>query len=190
MIRIVSFIAISILSPLYIFAHGSHGSGIMAGFTHPIFGIDHAVAIIGIGFIGRLINQSKWYLFFIPFLLAMIIGGFLGIDKEATLLIEKIIALSVLFMGLFILFRERISKTIILVCFSIFGFFHGYAHGAEMPQDMNSFVYVSGFSLGALLMTLIGMLICKSIDTKNNFEKIIYLLGGIFIGCGIIICLG
>jgi len=188
--RIIFSLVLSILMPMVIFAHGSHGNGIMAGFTHPILGIDHAIAIIGVGFIGRLINQSKWYLFFILFLLAMIIGGFLGINKEATFIIEKIIASSVLVIGLFILFREKITKTIILVCISIFGFFHGYAHGAEMPQDMNSFVYVSGFSLGALLMTLIGMLICKSMDTKNNFEKIIYLLGGIFIGCGIIICLG
>jgi len=33
--------AIFSLLPMLVFCHGSHGSGVMAGFTHPIFGWDH-----------------------------------------------------------------------------------------------------------------------------------------------------
>ena len=36
----------SIFVPTMLLAHGSHGSGVMAGFTHPILGVDHNVAIL------------------------------------------------------------------------------------------------------------------------------------------------
>jgi len=41
-----TFAFLIMLLPLSLFAHGGHGSGFMAGFTHPIFGLDHNIALI------------------------------------------------------------------------------------------------------------------------------------------------
>lgn len=183
-------IILSVLFPTAVFAHGSHGTGIMAGFTHPIFGLDHAITIFGIGFLAYLKNKSEWYILFVPFLVAMIVGGYLGIEKEATFTIEKFIALSVLLTGFGILLSEKLPKAVLSIVFASFGFFHGFAHGAEMPQ-MNSLVYISGFVLGTLLVASTGMLIARMIDkAENKITQRTFLFGGIIIGCGLIILAG
>ncbi|MEL6988742.1 MAG: HupE/UreJ family protein, partial [Bacteroidota bacterium] len=74
----ILIIAIGIF-PSLLFGRGSHGSGVMAGFTHPILGIDHAIAIFGVGLLGGRIKPSQPYLLLIGFLIAMIIGGLFGI---------------------------------------------------------------------------------------------------------------
>ncbi len=35
-----------------LFAHSSHGTGFMAGYTHAVFGIDHLLAILRISIFG------------------------------------------------------------------------------------------------------------------------------------------
>jgi len=188
-IRIYIILLVTLI-PSIVFAHGSHGSGIMAGFTHPILGIDHAVAILGAGFLSYLIDKSKSILIFVPFLLAMIVGGFLGIEKEATFFIEKIIAASVAIIGFFILLNKELNQYLMLVALGIFGFFHGFAHGAEMPDAMNSIVYIAGYSLGSILMAALGVFLAKFLASKPNFDKLLYFVSGCAIGCGIIIILG
>ena len=179
-----------LLLPISLLAHGSHGSGIMAGFTHPIFGLDHAIAILGTGILSYLIDKSKWYLYLGLFILAMIGGGIVGIDMEATEVIEKIIAVSVVIIGAFIGINNKINPMLFLIPLGIFGFFHGFAHGAEMPPDMSSSVYISGYSLGASLVGVIGMLISRFIRSKNAKERNIYFVSGVILGCGIMILLG
>lgn len=182
---------IALLFPMILFAHGSHGNGVMAGFTHPIFGLDHAVTIVGIGALAYFKNKSKWYLLFLPFLAAMIVGGFLGIGNEATFAIEKFIASSVLITGLFILAHDKLSTILLSVILALFGFAHGYAHGAEMPETTTSLQYISGYTLGAILMAVIGMFFTKLLNsTSENEEKNVSLLGGIVIGCAVVILLG
>ncbi len=185
----LSFIVV--FFPMMLFAHGSHGNGIMAGFTHPIFGLDHAVTIVGIGALAYFKNKSKWYLLFLPFLGAMIVGGFLGIGNEATFAIEKFIACSVLITGLFILGHDKLSPILLSIVLALFGFAHGYAHGAEMPETTTSLQYVSGYTLGAILMATIGMFFAKLLySISDNEEKNVNLLGGIVIGCAVMILLG
>lgn len=150
-----------IFIPSILMAHGSHGDGIMAGFTHPILGIDHNVAILGCGFLGYIIDQKKWYLSPIAFIAAMILGGFLGIDNEATPFIEKIIAFSVFAIGLMIAYRMRLNLIFVLILLAVFGYFHGYAHGAEMPEMNTISKYIPGYTLGAVLLALIGVFIGK-----------------------------
>lgn len=185
LISLLFFISI----PTIILAHGSHGSGIMAGFTHPIFGVDHHVAILGSGFLGYILDQRKWYLLPIAFISAMVLGGFLGVNQEATQIIEKAIAFSVFTIGVFSAFRMRFNFLLILILLLVFGFFHGYAHGAEMPESNTVYKYIPGYTLGAILLALIGVFIGKMIMTKDQHNSTITLISGIIIGCGIMMLL-
>ncbi len=162
----------------------------MAGFTHPILGTDHAIVILGIGILTYTINKFKGFAIFASFLIAMIIGGLLGIGNEATFAIEKFIAVSIIVTGLLILGNKSINKVIIVVCLAAFGFAHGYAHGAEMPETSSALVYITGYSLGALLMAAIGALIGRIIDFPKVFKPGIYVLGGIIILSGLYITFG
>ena len=175
--------------PVYAFAHGSHGSGFMAGFTHPILGTDHNVALIGAGFLGYLLNQKQWYLFPLAFILLMAIGGFLGIGQEATLGIEKFIAFSVAFIGVAIGLRLSLGKAIGLGVLALFGFAHGFAHGAEMPEDTTALQYISGFVLGAALLGVVGWGIANVIHRQENKERWITFFGGILAGAGLLLLL-
>jgi urease accessory protein len=175
--------------PSIMFAHGSHGSGMMAGFTHPILGLDHNVAILGTGILSYLLDPKKWYFYLLAFLSAMILGGFLGIDNVATLIVEKIIAFSVFSIGLIIAFRLKLNFSLVIIILGIFGFVHGYARGAEMPETNTALKYISGYSLGTVLLGIIGMLISKFIQSKNNLQPHIPILGGIITGCGLMILL-
>jgi urease accessory protein len=42
---------------------------------------------------------------------------------------------------------------------AFFGFFHGFAHGSEIPEIAEPIVYAVGFLLGTILLHLTGVLI-------------------------------
>ena len=131
MLRKIAPVLILLLSPILLQAHGSHGNGVLAGFTHPIFGIDHAVAILAVGILGYILDSSSWYYLLLAFVVAMVTAGKFGIDNEATFFIEKVIAFSVLALGITIALDLKINLIAAMVILAIFGAFHGYAHGAE-----------------------------------------------------------
>ena len=76
--------------PSILLAHGSHGNGVMAGFTHPIFGFDHMFAILGAGILSYLSDSKNWHLYLLGFIIPMIIGGLLGIGNEVTMSLKQI----------------------------------------------------------------------------------------------------
>lgn len=175
--------------PISLWAHGGHGSGFMAGFTHPIFGIDHNIALLGTGILGYLLDQKRWYIYPLVFIGLMVIGGFVGIGKEATLLIEKFIALSVVLIGLVIGLRLNLGKLGIPLLLASFGFAHGFAHGAEMPEDTTTFQYISGFAIGAILLAVIGWLLSLFANNQNSSDRLYTLLGGVILGAGLMLLL-
>ncbi len=173
------------LVPQLLLAHGSHGDGIMAGFTHPIFGYDHAVAILGIGILSFVHFRSKWYLYFLSFLVAMILGGMLGIGNEATPFIENIILFSVFAVGFLLVLDVKIPAALIAFLLGLFGAVHGYAHGAEMSVNNTALKYISGYALGTMLLGITGMLIGKLISTQEQSNRIRKFCGGVLIGAGL-----
>ena len=178
-----------LLFPFFSFAHGVHGNGILAGFTHPIFGLDHAVAIFGTGILGFMVYKNKWFYVFLAFLVPMVIGGVLGIGQEATFLIEKVIAFSVFALGIMILMNQKLPLSLVLLLLAAFGFFHGYAHGAEMP-DMSMYIYIIGFAMGTFLLGVIGMLCARHLFNDEKIKGINYLPAGLLLGAGFMILLG
>lgn len=186
--RCITLIVLSCI-PAVLCAHGSHGNGVMAGFTHPILGVDHNVALLACGLLAYLLDQNKWFLFTLAFVISMLIGGFLGVSREATFLVEKVIAFSSLVMGIMIAYRKSLNIWIIVALFFVFGAFHGYAHGAEMDPSNSVFKYIPGYILGAILLTLAGAMIAKMVYGRTNSENSIRLLAGIIIGCGIMFLL-
>ena len=174
------------LLPLPVFAHGGHGTGFMAGLTHPIFGIDHLVAIFAIAIFGATSLKEKNWLPSLSFIIAMVIGGLLGIQAEAFSITEYIIVFSVLITGFFLAFEARLTPMIYIPLFALFGFFHGHAHGTEMPEASNIPLYILGFITG------VGVLSCIGFRLPNFFQNSIYLrLSGAFIaGMGLMMILG
>ena len=184
---LLALIIFSILFPTLGWSHGSHGSGFVAGLTHPIFGLDHAFAIFGLGIMSHYLKPTSWYFYPLAFIAPMVVAGYIGIDQEGIVFVEKIIALSVVVIGLGLALLKPKSNLAIYLAIALFGAFHGFAHGTEMPEGTTALQYIPGFLVGALLLSIVGLAVGKMIDRTVNSLRYYVLLGGFIAGAGFII---
>ena len=142
-------------------AHTGTGiqGGFLSGFTHPIFGWDHVVAMVAVGLWGAVLGRPAIWILPIVFPLIMALGAMLGILGVPIPHIETGIALSGVVLGLLVLFAVRAPLIVAAVLVGLFAVFHGHAHGTELPELANPFAYAAGFVIGTGLLHLAGILI-------------------------------
>lgn len=179
-------ILLATLTPLSLLAHGSHGTGFVAGLTHPIFGLDHLVAILGIAILGFGLFKNRNWLPTLSFISTMLLGALLGINNEALSFTEGVIVFSVLATGLLLVFKIVSPSILLAITFAFFGFFHGHAHGVEMPQESNIPLFILGFILGVVIISAIGWAISKILKKDSHFQ----IIGGFIAGMGLMMILG
>lgn len=148
-----------LLLPGVALAHTGAGDahGFIHGFTHPIGGADHLLAMVAVGLWATQMGGRALWLVPSSFVLVMIMGGVVGFLNVPLPFIEQGILLSVLVLGVLIAgaFHFPLLYSALLV--GIFAIFHGYAHGAEMPAESGTFVYVAGFALATALLHVSGI---------------------------------
>lgn len=143
--------------------------GMMSGFLHPISGLDHILAMLGVGFLAFYASK-KGYLTLIAFIGAMIVAAIAGYAGIGLFGVEEGILLSVAVIFALIGFANRLSINFIVAMVAFFGLFHGYAHGAEF--EGGSFVaYMIGFSISTLILHLMGIGIAY-IYNKSNLKAV------------------
>jgi urease accessory protein len=139
------------------FAHtGTHtAGGFMTGFMHPIGGLDHILAMIGVGMVAYFAT-SKGYLTLAAFIGAMIVAAIAGYAGIALVGMEAGILISIAVVFGMVGFAHKLPIGAIAVIVAFFGMFHGFAHGAEFGSG--SFVaYMGGFAFSTLILHLSGM---------------------------------
>lgn len=150
------------LLPATVLAHeGSslpYGSFI-AGLAHPVLGVDHFLAMVSVGIVSAQIGGRAIWTVPATFVAVMAVGGVLGILDVGLTAIEVGIALSVLVLGLAIAADRRLPVVVAMVAVAFFAIFHGYAHGAEMPQVAQPLRYALGFMTGTTLLHILGVVI-------------------------------
>src|SRR3954464_7548592 len=88
------------------FAHTGHGaSGFVHGFSHPLGGIDHVLAIAAVGLYAAMLGGRALWLIPAAFLGAMALSGALGMTGYGLPYTEIGIAVSVIVLGLAVAFR-------------------------------------------------------------------------------------
>jgi len=160
-IAIKRFLAAFILSmtATQLMAHTGTGvvGGFSSGFTHPLFGWDHVVAMVAVGLWGAFLGQPAMWVLPVVFPLVMAFGGALGVVGVPIPGIEIGIALSGLVLGLMVVFGVRLPLWIAAVMVGVFAIFHGHAHGAELPKSANAFAYALGFVVSTGMLHLTGI---------------------------------
>jgi urease accessory protein len=143
------------------FAHTEEGvaGGFISGFTHPIFGLDHLVAMVAVGLWGAQLGRPAIWILPIAFPAVMAIGGFLGVVGMPLPLVEVGIAASAVVLGLSVAFVMTPSLTVAGLIVAAFAIFHGHAHGMELPDAANPLAYGVGFVLATGLLHLCGILV-------------------------------
>ncbi len=151
--------AISLLISSSAQAHmlGTADSSWLAGFSHPLLGLDHVLAFLAVGlWAAQQGGKRRWQL---PgaFSLMLLMGANFGELALPLPHFEVGITLSLLMIGLLIAGAIVLPARFGLSLISIFALFHGYAHGIEILPEFSSLPYSLGFMLSSLLLQVIGI---------------------------------
>lgn len=141
-------------------AHPGHDnvSGLISGLGHPLFGLDHLLAMLAVGLWGAQLGGRARWLLPVLFVGVMLLGGTLAMLGLSVPAVEPGIVASVVVLGLFLLWARQVPLVISAVLVSVFALFHGVAHGAEMPLEASALTYALGFAVATAALHLIGLL--------------------------------
>jgi urease accessory protein len=191
---VVAMLFMLVMLPTAVYAHDDTTAirfgSYLAGFTHPVLGLDHFLAMVCVGIVSAQIGGRAIWTVPMTFVLVMAVGGFLGVIDIGLSIVEVGIASSVLVLGAIIAAEKRIPVVIALIAVGLFAIFHGYAHGAEIPSVARPFVYALGFLTGTALIHILGVVIG---DISGHYEKgklLLRIAGGVISIVGILFLAG
>ncbi|MBV8421053.1 MAG: HupE/UreJ family protein [Hyphomicrobiales bacterium] len=167
------------LIPTAAFAHPAIGDahGFVAGFAHPLGGLDHVLAMVTVGIFAWQLGGRALWLVPATFVLAMAAGGALGMAGVPVPFVELGIAASVIVLGAVVAFARRAPVAIAVGLVGVFAIFHGHAHGTEMPLDATGGAYAAGFMLATALLHAAGIALGFAIG-RIAHGRAAYQLGG------------
>jgi urease accessory protein len=140
-------------------AHTGFGSthGFVHGFSHPLSGVDHILAMVAVGMFAAHFGGRALWLVPSCFVAMMAVGGALGISGVELPYVELGIAMSVIVLGALVALQTSMPTSIAMGIVGFFALFHGHAHGAEMPTDASGLSYAAGFMLATALLHVAGI---------------------------------
>src|SRR5688572_23986556 len=152
-IACAAVIGVALAAPA--FAHtgaGTHGHGLAAGFLHPLMGLDHMLAMLGVGVWAAQLGKRATWLVPAAFVAVMVAGAGLALSGAALPMVEFGIAGSVLVIGALIAFGTRLRVGVAMGLVGLFALFHGHAHGTELPGFAHPAAYGAGFVAATALL--------------------------------------
>ncbi len=167
-------------------AHEGTGlaGGFVSGFLHPLAGADHMLAMISVGLWGAFLGRPLIIALPVLFPNMMAIGAGIGMAGVPLPPVEAGIAASVLTLGLMVAFAARPPVWIACAVVGMFGLFHGYSHGVELPSAADPIGYTTGFVLCTGLLHLTGIAI-GGIRGLRHGTAALRAGGGLIAACGI-----
>lgn len=161
MIRRISLAALVLgLSSLPAFAHLNpleHGS-FAAGFSHPLSGLDHILAMVCVGLWAALLGGRSVWLVPTAFVGTMTAGFLLALAGLPLPFVEPVVAASVVVLGLLAMVALRASTPVGMAMVGFFALFHGYAHGGEMGEA-GALRFCAGFAVATASLHVAGVAI-------------------------------
>lgn len=147
------------LLPQAALAHPGHGAaiGAQAGFLHPLMGADHVLAMVAVGLLAALRGGRALWALPLSFLVLMSAGAGLGMAGVALPYAETGIALSIVVFGVATIVGLRAPVALLASLVGVFAVFHGYAHGAEMPETASGLSFGFGFLAATALLHAAGL---------------------------------
>lgn len=144
--------------PAAAFAHPGHpGDGLAAGFMHPFSGADHLLAMIAVGFWAAMLGGWARYAVPAAFVTVMMVGAAFGIAGAPIPLVEPAVAASVVALGLLVAFEVKVPVLAASAIVAAAAFFHGFAHGAELPASSRALSYIGGFVAATVILHAAGL---------------------------------
>jgi urease accessory protein len=169
------------LLPATLFAHTGHDAlGFATGFTHPVFGLDHLLAMLSVGILSAQMGGRAIWTVPLTFVSFMLVGGVFGMLGIPFFSVEIAIAASVLALGIAIAIDRKFPMALTMAGVAFFALFHGHAHGEEMPGSAQPALYALGFVLGTSLIHLLGVFL-GWVATRQPRHSLILRISGVAI---------
>lgn len=165
LIRGSVLIGIISLFPTLAQAHSANGAltGWHDGFTHPLLGWDHLLAMLAVGVWAALQRGRAVWMLPTMFVSAMLLGGIAGASGMKLPGVELGIFGSVVVLLVLVFRRVRCRLSLGLSLVSLFGFCHGFAHGQEMPGSASLLTFGCGFVLATAMLHGLGLLTARAV---------------------------
>jgi urease accessory protein len=124
--------------------------GLLSGLGHPVIGVDHLAAIVGVGILAALAGRSAAVV--LAFSVAVIAGVGLHLSRIDLPASELFVGLTTLLIGALVILRQSMSAGRALLLFGLAGLVHGYALGES----------IVGAEASPLMAYLLGLLVVQS----------------------------
>lgn len=159
-------------------AHPGHGeaAGFLTGLVHPFTGIDHLLAMLGVGIWGG--QQRRSLAQPVTFLGMMLLGALAGMAGLGVPGLEMGIAATVALTGMAIALALSLPAWLGVGLVGLFALAHGNAHGHELPAASAAF----GFMLASSVLLLTGRLIGQVMA-----ERVLRVAGAAMTAAGLVL---
>lgn len=155
----LTLLALAILQAKPVYAHTTDdlAGGFLSGFSHPILGLDHLVAMVAVGLWGSFLGMPAIWILPVVFPIVMAVGGALGIAGVPLPGVEQWVAGSAVVLGGCVALAVRAPLWVAAAFVGAFAIFHGHAHGTELPHAANPLSYALGFVMATGGLHLCGI---------------------------------
>ena len=170
---------------------GGIAGGLGAGFAHPLFGLDHLLAMVSVGALGAAIGGVALWALPATFMGVMAAGGLSALAGMALPGVELGIAASLVVFGALLAARIGMPAMLSVAIVAVFALFHGHAHGNEVPAMAAPGAYVLGFVAATGLLHLVGIGLARGFRRRPRFADLsIRVAGSAVAASGLVLILG
>jgi urease accessory protein len=192
--RLASSLILLALGSAPAFAHhmmggrtpGSFTEGLWSGLGHPVIGLDHFAAVVAVGCLAAAHRAASPLA--IGFVLAMMAGVALHLHGTTVPGAEILVALSVIFLGVFMLRGRDVAASVAFVLFAVVGLIHGYALGESIygAESTPLYAYLLGLAVIQSAIALAAVQITRLISRRPAAAMSpLRLLGAGIVGIGL-----
>jgi urease accessory protein len=169
---------------------GEYGS-FLAGATHPLFGLDHVLAMIAVGLWAAQIGGRAIWKVPSAFVFAMLAGFGLALAGLPLPFVEPMILASIILLGLAVALALRPSSVWAMAAVAGLALFHGHAHGGELGSAA-AMQFGAGFALATAGLHAAGLLIALLFARalQHGSGVLVRALGGLTGLAGALLALG
>lgn len=164
----ITALVLATASPAMAHPGGLAGGGWTAGFAHPLHGWDHLVVMVAVGlWAAQQAGRARWM---IPasFVGVMAIGGLASASGLQMPGAEAMILVSVVILAGLVLLRARLPLGVGMGMVALFAFFHGFAHGREIPDAAQLESFGLGFLVATALLHGLGYVLGRVIAAASR----------------------
>ena len=179
------------LVPTLAHAHPGHGAatgGIGWGLAHPFSGLDHILAMIGVGLWAVQLGKRALWLLPLSFVCSMVVGAALGMGGVRLPFVEPAILASVIGLGALVAFATRLPLSASAALVSIAALFHGQAHGSEMPVNASGLLTAACFVIATAALHATGIALGLTLQ-RTVHQRTLRLAGAAIFSTAILLAL-